>query len=49
MMHAYGKTFFEAGCCESFAWGPQTEAIEVIHKEVTYMVWDVVLMHTHLH
>jgi len=48
MMYACGNTFFEAGSCEYFAWEPQREVIEVIHKGVTYMVWDVVLMHTHL-
>ena len=38
---------FEAGGCESAAWEPQMVVIEVIRNEVTWMVWDVVLMHSH--
>ena len=42
---------FEAGGCESAAWEPQMFFIEVIHNEVTGIVWDgdVVLMRNHLY
>ena len=40
---------FEASDCESAVWEPQMVVNEVIHKEVTWMVWDVVLMHSHFY
>jgi len=39
----------EDGCCESVAWEPYMDVIEVIYKEVTYTILDVVLMHSHLY